>query len=152
MQVRCGTSTTTVEAQTKESAPRCIVCQRDMQGARCDWTMGQMASRRRQRTSDRKVNAFGRLALSNRRDGARKKNYRLSHRDVSGGRCGIVIKPTRQASAIGRVYRRPSLMVGGRHEQASPIARWSSTSLFVRISSCSFFPACNLSRTIQLSI
>ena len=80
------------------------------------------------------------------------KNYRLSHRDVSGGRCGIVIKPTRQASAIGRVYRRPSLMVGGRHEQASPIARWSSTSLFVRISSCSFFPACNLSRTIQLSI
>jgi len=37
------------------------------------------------------------------------KNYRLSHRDVSGGQRGIVIKPTRQASAIERVYRRPSL-------------------------------------------
>ena len=50
------------------------------------------------------------------------KNYRLSHRDVSGGHAGrIVIKPTRQASAIERVYKRPSLLVGGRH------TRWHTT-------------------------
>jgi len=54
------------------------------------------------------------------------KNYRLSHRDVSGGLRGIVIKPTRQASAIGLVYRRPSLLVGGRHEHSEPLARWYS--------------------------
>jgi len=80
---------------------------------------GQMASRRRQprgpqgeRASERtRARAFDRLATSNR---ARRRDEKITDCHcsvtylVAGPRGRIVIKPTRQASPIGRVYRRPS--------------------------------------------
>jgi len=115
-----------------------------------------MASRRRQPRGPQgertRARAFDRLATSNR---ARRRDEKITDCHcsvtylVAGPRGRIVIKPTRQASPIGRVYRRPSrswwVVVSGApcREPGGPRR---GASLFALVSSCNFFSALAICR------